>query len=266
MNRLERVIHSVRHSSLLENSDWLWNRLRTPYEKVIGLKKSGLARNINGSDPILVDSKYRQLPETYEPELWPRLMDSVRPGDVVADVGAFVGIYSVALAQRAGLAGRVIAIEPDPENFEGLQHHVALNGVEERIRCIRSAAGRDPGVVRFRAGRSVESSVTGEEMNSIEVQMTTLDEVAGGSPIDLVKVDVEGYELDVVEGAEKLMSDREKRPRAFFVELHQFAWADPSAYAARLTAAFDSHGYRLSDLAGAIVDDLQEHRWLVAEA
>ena len=80
------------------------------------------------------------------------------------------------LAQRAGLAGRVIAIEPDPENFEGLQHHVTLNSVEERIPCIRNCR-RDPGVARFKAGRSVESSVTEEEIDSIEVQMTTLDEV-----------------------------------------------------------------------------------------
>ena len=77
---------------------------------------------------------------------------------------------------------------------------------------------------------------------------------------------MEGHELDVIEGAEKLMSDRETRPRAFFVELHQFAWADSNAYAARLTVAFDSHGYRLRDVTGQSVDDWQEPRWLVAEA
>src|SRR5215813_1588221 len=117
MNSIERLCIASRHSRHLEGMSWLWNLARPLYNKTIEtFGKSGLERVINGTDRLLVSPKVRGVTEEYEPEVWRSLMAEIKPGDTVADVGAFIGIYTVTLAKRVGKSGRVIAFEPDDAN------------------------------------------------------------------------------------------------------------------------------------------------------
>ena len=130
MNKIERFCVRMRHHPLIENSP-AWNLIRPGYnlfmECLAG--RSGLERNLNGTDPIRVAPCWRGLPEWYEPAVWRRFMAQVRQGDTVADVGAFLGVYAIAAAKRVGPRGSVVALEPDPANFKWLRRHVALNHV-----------------------------------------------------------------------------------------------------------------------------------------
>ena len=119
MNIIERAATTLRHSRGLENSDWLWNFARPIYDRAIGLfGRNGLERNINGTDPILVIPRLRGLSEIYEPEVWREIMKEIRQTDFVADVGAFIGLYTIAIAKKLTGKGYVCAFEPDCKNHK----------------------------------------------------------------------------------------------------------------------------------------------------
>ena len=103
MHVLERWSIALRHSSWLDRADWLWDCVRPQYEKLMVLfGQNGLERIVNDTDPILVLPRFRRVTEAYEPKVWKHLMAQVQPGDVIADVGAFIGLYTIALAKRVG--------------------------------------------------------------------------------------------------------------------------------------------------------------------
>ena len=267
MNLFERTVTQIRHNRFLENTDWLWDRLRPLYEKTLELtQRKGLKRMINGVDPVLIDPRFRQVTGEYEPAMWHSIMSRAEPGNLVVDVGAFIGLYTVALARRVGLGGRVIAIEPDPENFAGLVRHVKLNGVGGQTQCVQKAVGRSSGRSRFAAGRSSESTVSRDAEESIEIEMTSLDDLLGTESVDIMKIDVEGYELDVLLGGRELLNDPQRRPSAVLVELHPYAWENPGEVLEEITNVLSTANYRLTDSTGSTPTDLQAVDWLIATA
>jgi len=155
MHTLERFCTTLRHSRGLRN---LWNQLRAPtYTALLAtLAPNGLERVINGADVIRLTPEYRVIAENYEPDVWKRVMDEARIGDVVVDVGANIGLYAIALARRVGTGGRVHAFEPDPANFLTLDRHCRLNGspgksffVRHRRAKRRSCSVRDEAWLRI---------------------------------------------------------------------------------------------------------------------
>ena len=142
MHRLERWATTIRHAPWLRKADRLWNLARPPYEKIIAIvARNGLERVLNGGDRILLTSQFRFVGETYEPEVWKRLMGDIRVGDTVADVGAYIGIYTIPLAKRVGPSGKVVAFEPDPENLRALEVHIKLNHIADQVQLIQAAVG-----------------------------------------------------------------------------------------------------------------------------
>jgi hypothetical protein len=103
MHAAERIAFAIRHNQYLDRADRLWNYVRPAYDRLSSLAaRKGLTRVINGTDRVLIGPRWRMVGEVYEPEVWQQLMGEVRPGDVVADVGAYIGLYSIALANRVG--------------------------------------------------------------------------------------------------------------------------------------------------------------------
>lgn len=142
--------------------------------------------------------------EIYETKL---LVGLCRPGDVAVDVGAMIGYYTLILAKNVGPGGRVFAFEPDPRNFELLSENVAMNDYQHVT--LRQA------VVGDRSGRT-ELFPASEEMRGdnrayptpgrdpVPVDMVALDDVVDG-PVDIVKIDVQGFEVQVLDGMEDLI-------------------------------------------------------------
>lgn len=151
--------------------------------------------------------------EGLEPGTHRCLKALVDPGMTVVDVGANVGMLSLAFARSVGALGKVYAFEAEPELQELLAKSFALNGVPW-VELRRQAAGREAGTATFHvspiSGHSSLYGLPDDEAptaRQITVEVASLDEVLGAVPaVDLVKIDVEGAELDVLAGMAKLIA------------------------------------------------------------
>jgi FkbM family methyltransferase len=134
----------------------------------------------------------------------------LRPGDLFVDAGANAGVYSVLAAGYAG-AG-VIAVEPDPEALSALRDNLCLNRLAAGVECVAAALGRREGRARMTSGLDATNRLlrTGESFAGAEreVVVTTLDRVLDARRASLIKIDVEGAEADVLEGARGTLGDR----------------------------------------------------------
>lgn len=145
----------------------------------------------------------------FEPAVAQALRRHVRPGDTVVDVGANVGCFTALLAQAVGPAGRVHAIEPEPGNLALLRQSVSRNGWDQVTLHGVAAADRDGTLAlhtsTFNNGmhRLYESVCCDGQV--VQVPVRRLDDLLAGSRVDLLKLDVEGYEWAVVQGAEHLL-------------------------------------------------------------
>lgn len=151
---------------------------------------------------------------SYEYQKQRRFQSSVRPGDVVFDVGANVGFYSLLASVLVGSQGKVYAFEPLPQNLRFLIRHLELNRVGN-VSAFETAISDRSGVARFQEARNNSMGKLAES-GSLTVNTTTIDElVACGecAPPDLLKIDVEGAELAVLQGARQTLATR--RPTLF---------------------------------------------------
>jgi FkbM family methyltransferase len=130
------------------------------------------------------------------------ILQALRAGDRMVDVGANVGVYASLAAGAVG--ARVLALEPAEETLPDLRAMVALNGIEDRVEIRAIAAGAAPGLLRFTRGRGTTNQ--GAADGPVEVPVTTLDALCAGAPPLLVKIDVEGAEAAVLVGAAALLA------------------------------------------------------------
>ncbi|HVM18185.1 MAG TPA: FkbM family methyltransferase [Gaiellaceae bacterium] len=179
----------------------------------------------------------------YEPTMTRLIEERVRAGDVVVDVGANIGYHTLLFARLVGPEGRVVAFEPDEENFAVLAENVRANGYAN-VELVRAAVADRSGTVALR--RSSDNSgdhrifAADEERETVEVPCVTLDEHLGDAVrVDVVKVDVQGAEAAVLRGMRGVLA---RSPvRAILTEVWPQGLAaagdDAAAYLAELQAA-----------------------------
>jgi len=150
----------------------------------------------------------------WEPHVERCLRDLLRPGDIAFDIGANFGYFTAVMAQSVGPTGHVWAFEPIPATLDRLRLCRQLNGFGQ-LTALPFAVGGEDGIAdvvfdpRFAGNASIHRDVTGTETESHTVPMRRLDTlVADGvvSPPDLMKIDVEGHELEVIRGARQTIA------------------------------------------------------------
>jgi len=149
---------------------------------------------------------------TYEPKNVEAIQKTVRENDVAYDVGAHVGYFAVLMGDLVGSAGKVIAFEPRGLNLGYLQKHVATNNCHN-IQIVSKALGDHSGHAKLETRTGTGTgyvSDTGDE----DIEITSIDElVESGAlpPPTFLKIDVEGGEMAVLRGAQKVIESQ--RPR-----------------------------------------------------
>jgi FkbM family methyltransferase len=151
-----------------------------------------------------------------------RLRGFVPEGSLVIDVGANVGFFALRFAKWVGDRGKVIAIEPEQRNYASLTKAVERQGFSSRVEALQAVAAATRGEILLEinplhpADHKISRNGTG-----LPVSAVTLDElVQGRSSLRpaLVKIDVQGAEMMVIEGADGILS---QAGPALFVELHE---------------------------------------------
>lgn len=147
---------------------------------------------------------------SYEEPMLRTISRLLRPGMRVLDVGANIGVHTMVAAHRVGQTGEVVAVEPQRETSRRLRENIALNQLSN-VRVHQVALGSAAGTGRIhhvsRANDGMATMRLGDRelaASSELVEVTTLGQVVaeawGGAGPDLIKIDVEGGELAVLEG------------------------------------------------------------------
>ena len=133
----------------------------------------------------------------------------LRPGELFADVGANVGSYTILAAGAAG--ARAIAFEPIPSTYAHLRRNIALNGLEDRVEARCAGVGARAETLTFTSDRDTTNQVVrdgdGGHGPTLEVPVVRLDDALAGAVPAVVKIDVEGFEGEVLDGAAATLSD-----------------------------------------------------------
>jgi FkbM family methyltransferase len=183
------------------------------------------------------------------------IQELLKPGMTFVDVGAHVGQFSLLGSGLVGMEGTVHSFEPEPQTFEFLQHNVVINGLRN-VHPIRCALGESSKSVQLYVARPDNLGQTSlRQPNNfsgvqVKVQCRTLDDYAeehGIDRINLLKIDVEGAELDVLLGARGVLS-RNPKPHILIEFWEEFQQAY-GASCAQLEEFLRGCGYSLSRIA-----------------
>lgn len=150
----------------------------------------------------------------YEPPVQDVIADSLSPGDVFYDIGANIGFFSLVAARAVGSSGHVYAFEPVPQNVDAIHESARLNNLEwvdVFAEAVGARTGRDEiWLTRHIGGAALASADAPPDVQGrMEVDVVTLDlaiSSRGLRPPTLVKVDVEGAEIDVLAGMAETMT------------------------------------------------------------
>ena len=212
---LKPSLRPLTKAGLLPYSIWM----RLPVTETFQVSAGGVRfryASFTGDD--LGRILYWRGPDAFEGETLPEFSRLAASARVVIDVGACTGFYTL-LALACSRESRVIAFEPVPANRDRVQLNLAANGWQDRCvlrpECVSNACGQALLHVPYSPDGSVVSSSSlnpngfhGMRGGLIETPCTTLDAaIPSDTPVDLIKIDVEGFEGPVIEGMQRILSE-----------------------------------------------------------
>jgi FkbM family methyltransferase len=227
-----------------------------------------LLRELIDPDPgVRYLMTYEALYGGYEASSRQFFEEHLQPGDVFVDVGAHWGVFTFSAATRFPGQVTVLAVEPHPVNAAQLLKGVRINGLLSSVRVVAAAAGASQGVARLRHDTTMGHSL--DERTPIDakepvliVPVVTLDGLFDEHPEfggrrAFLKIDVEGFELEVVLGARRLLESG-RVAAVMWEKGHAYAAEPGRARLARLLEQFARLGYECfrfpsSEFAGPLI-------------
>ncbi|HEY1082484.1 MAG TPA: FkbM family methyltransferase, partial [Prosthecobacter sp.] len=206
-------------------------------------------------EPFRLVPACRFLGAHYEESVCAWMKERMRPGGVILDVGAQVGLYAMLAARWVGETGQVFAFDPSPEAVGILKRHLAMNHLSKNVTVVEGAAGAEDGLVTMNmAGAAPENSLASSQYaersyRAIEVPVMRLDHFCASRGIkpSMIKIDTEGWELHVLRGAGALLKDE---TITWVVEMHPYAWAEAGYERTDVEALLAENGLEAVALTG----------------
>ena len=215
-------------------------------------------RKINGSKMFLDLTKddgicrYLIISDIREAYITGTVKKELHEGDIVVDIGANIGYYALLEAKLVGDKGKVYAIEPIPECINLLKENVALNNYSN-VEIHQLAIGDKNGVAAMYVGKWLNRSqmkeldIYKEELlgHEISTQVSTIDDFLENKPYpDVIRMDVEGYEYQVIKGMKRTLE--KQLPLKLVMEFHfDFLGKEKSL---ELLRTLKSTGFEIADV------------------
>lgn len=177
---------------------WVFDRLRQKEVTVHGFSLL--------LDPL--DSLELSIFRSYEPFETSLLSSEIRPGMTLVDVGANIGYYTLLFSKLTGAAGRVYAFEPEPENFALLQENLRRNARTNVVALQRAVSDQSGPSFLYLSSENFgdhQAYPSADGRRKVPITMTRLDDSLPG-PVDLIKMDVQGFEAHALEGMEAVIA------------------------------------------------------------
>lgn len=228
----------------------LLRRLRSEAQ-LLARGNRGIPVQVCGVPFLVTPETAAALDPRYEEGKFEAVLSDLREGDTAFDLGAHHGLYTLAMMKRVGDSGRVAAFEPCPASYGRLRRNVSLN--PERARVILESlavAGRSGWTELWVDDADLtSSSLASRSGRAVRVGAVTLDDYCARTGLRprLLKIDVEGAELEVLRGAEHLI--RTTRDLTLHLEVH----VAPGLVIDDLARFLRERGFVLSDIHGALL-------------
>jgi len=187
-------------------------------DRVRSLLKCGYEIDLRLSDHI---AQRLLLSGNYEAEVSNAIFALIKPGMIVLDIGANIGIHTLHMARRVGRQGRVLAFEPNVVVREELEKNISINKITN-VSVLKVALWERGGEETFYFPEDGMEAMGGLKPNSrfkvaseAKVETARLDSVLAQlniRQVDFIKIDVEGAELNVLKGAGSLLDDNQRPP------------------------------------------------------
>jgi FkbM family methyltransferase len=188
-----------------------------------------------GGDPAVHGEYLRALDDGLEDPFMAELFeDSIPRGGAVVDGGAYLGYHTLVAARRAGPRGKVLSFEPNPVTYRALRRNVRENGYEDRVIALPLGVAAWSGRRTFYVGDSGKSGlfVPDRWREATRTRTMSLDSSVAGRSIDVIKLNVDGGEVDALRGMRRTL---ELSPRVrLFVECNPSSLANAGTSAATL--------------------------------
>jgi len=142
----------------------------------------------------------------YEPEVSLYIMKNLKLGETFMDIGANNGYYTILAAELVGPTGKVISLEPNPNAFQRLLHNIEINNLKNIIPLNIALSDKDGKATLYLNDGSEDglaSLIKGEQSKSFfEVELKRFDDLFEDEKINIIKMDVEGSEINIIRTAE----------------------------------------------------------------
>jgi FkbM family methyltransferase len=133
-------------------------------------------------------------------------LHTLQPGDLFVDVGANIGSYSILAGDCEGV--KVVAFEPVPQTFSWLQKNIKINALENQIEVMKIGLAEQKGSINFSSNLDALNHVVLQQKHNtsvVKVDVSKLDDILDHKYPAVIKIDVEGYESQVLNGAKKTL-------------------------------------------------------------
>ncbi|WP_367867053.1 FkbM family methyltransferase [Pedobacter sp. WC2423] len=145
------------------------------------------------------------------------LLHTLREDDLFLDIGANVGSYTMLASSEIG--AKTIAFEPILKTFKIFSQNIAINSIQDKVEALNIGLGSCKSVLKFTTSFDTGNHVSSPgDTESTEVNVDTLDNILSGRSPLLMKIDVEGFETEVLNGSSNTLED--KSLKAIIIELN----------------------------------------------